>query len=63
VSLQREQLITSDGVPDLARAIITARDKFVARLVEGAVRERQDMRAQNLEQEEVRSLVALQLFD
>lgn len=59
MAFKREQLITGDRVPDLASAVITASDELVARLVEGAVRQRQDVSAEDLEQEEVAGLVAL----
>ena len=47
----------------LARAVVAARDEAVARLVEGAVGERQDVRSQDLEQVEVLVLVRLDLLD
>ena len=43
----------------LARAVVAARDEAVARLVEGAVGERQDVRSQDLEEVDVpQSLLA-----
>ena len=47
----------------LAGAIVAARDEAVARLVEGAVGQRQDVRSQDLEQVEVLVLVRLDLLD
>jgi hypothetical protein len=41
------------GVPDFAGAVVGAGDELVAALVEGAVRERQNVRPQNLEQVKV----------
>lgn len=58
VALEREQLISRYGVPDLAGAVVAACDEFVAGLVEGAVRQRQDVCSQDLEQEEVAGLIA-----
>lgn len=63
MSLQSEQLVSSDGVPDLAGAVVTARDELVARLVEGAIGEGEDMCTEDLEQKEVGCFVAFQLFN
>ena len=52
-----------EGAPHLARAVVAARDETVARLVEGAVRQREDVRAQDLEQVEALVLVRLLLLD
>lgn len=49
--------------PYLASAVIGAGDELVPRLVEGAVGERQDVRAQDFEKEEVAGVVALQALD
>jgi hypothetical protein len=62
VALQRQQLVPGYRVPHLARAVVTAGDELVARLVEGAVRQRQNMRPQNFKQKKVASLVAFQLL-
>jgi hypothetical protein len=59
MALEGQQLVTRDCVPDLASAIVTAGDELIAGLVEGAVRQRQDVCAEDLEQEEVAGLVAL----
>ena len=45
VPLQRQQLVPGDGVPHLAGAVVAACDEFVAGLVEGAVRQGEDVRA------------------
>lgn len=47
----------------LAGAVVGAGDELVPRLVECAVGERQDVRAQDLEEEEVAGVVALQALD
>ncbi len=63
MSLESQQLVAGDGVPDLAGAVVAAGDELVAGLVEGAVGERQDVRPENLEEKEVTRLVALQLLN
>lgn len=63
VSLERVQFVSGDCVPDLARAIVTTRNKLISRLVECAVGQGEDVRPEDLEQEEVTRLVALQLLD
>ena len=39
VLLETQQLTAALGVPDLARPVVAARDKFVSRLVERAIRQ------------------------
>lgn len=63
VTLERQQLITSDGVPHFASSVITTSDKLITRLIEGTIRKGQDMSTQNLEQEEVTAFIAFQLFN
>ena len=53
VPLERQQLLARQRVPHLAGAIVRAGDEAVARLVEGAVGERQDVRAEHLEEGEL----------
>lgn len=43
VSFEGEQLLSRVCVPDLARAIVAASDKFLACFVEGAIRKGQHM--------------------
>jgi hypothetical protein len=49
--------------PHLAGTVVTPSDELVARLVEGAVRQWQDVRSQNLEQIKIATLVALKLLN
>jgi hypothetical protein len=63
VSLQCQQLVTCDSVPDLACAIITTCYELISSLIECAVGEGQDVRAQDLEQEEVAAALHLLLLD
>lgn len=58
MSLEGQQLVARDGVPDLARAVVAARDEFVTRLVERTVCEGQNVRAKNLEQKEIARFIA-----
>ena len=53
VPLQRQHLLARQRVPHLARPIVRAGDEAVAALVESAVGERQDVRAQDLEEVKV----------
>ena len=48
---------------NLASAVIAAGDKFVARFVESAICQRQDVRPQNLEKKKVAAFVCFQLFN
>ena len=41
VLFETEQFAATLGVPDLASPIVASRDKLIARLVEGAIRQRQ----------------------
>ena len=59
VSLEGEQFVSSNRVPDLARAIVRACDELVAGFIEGAVCQGEDVSSQNLKQVKV---VALLLF-
>ena len=63
VLVERKQLLARVGVPDLARAVVAAGDEAVARLVEGAVGQRQDVSSQDFEEVEVLALVRLDLLD
>jgi hypothetical protein len=47
VSLQRQQLVTSDGIPDLTCAVVTASDEFVSALVKSTVRQGQNVSTKN----------------
>jgi hypothetical protein len=63
MSLQSQQLVSCDGIPNLAGAIVTASDEFVAGFVESTVGEGEDVGTQDLEEKEVGGFVALQLLD
>ena len=63
MALQSQQLVSRDGVPDLAGAVVTASDELVAGLVEGAVGKGEDVCAEDLEEEEVGGFVAFQLLN
>mmetsp|Transcript_11960 Transcript_11960/g.44456 ORF Transcript_11960/g.44456 Transcript_11960/m.44456 type:complete len:301 (-) Transcript_11960:16-918(-) len=63
MALQGQQLVAGHGVPNLARPIIAPGDKLVPALVEGAVREGQNVRPQDLEEVEVRAGLRLLLLD
>ena len=43
MTFERQQLITGDRIPYLARSIIAPRYELISRLVEGAVSQRQNM--------------------
>ena len=53
VLLKTQQFAATLGVPDLACPIVAARDKFVSRLVECAIRQRQQVRPQHRKQLEL----------
>jgi hypothetical protein len=61
VEVEAEQLLARVGVPDLAGAVIAARDKAVTVLVECAVSEGQQVSAQHFKERELLLLV-LQLL-
>lgn len=61
--LKREKFSSSDGIPDLAGAIVAARDKLVTSLVERAIGERQQVGPQDFEQLETLLLIFFELFD
>ena len=63
VPLESEQLIAARRRPDLARSIVAPRDELVPCLVERAVRQGQDVRAQDLVEVEVLTLVRLLLLN
>ena len=63
VLVEREQLFSGVGVPDLAGSIVRAGDEPIASLVEGAVRQGKQMGSQGLEQSELLHLVLKLLFD
>lgn len=48
VALERQQLLPSVGVPNFAGAIVGASDETIARLVKGAIGERQNVCPQDL---------------
>jgi hypothetical protein len=62
VSLESEQLVARYGVPDFAGAVVASSDELVARLVECAIGERQDMGSKDLEQEKITCFIAAELF-
>lgn len=62
VTLKREQLVPGDCVPDLAGPVVATGDELVARLVEGAVGEGQNVCAEYFKEEVIRALVAVQLL-
>ena len=51
--LETQQFAATLGVPDLACPIVAARDEFVSRLVECAIRQRQQVRPQHRKQLEL----------
>ena len=53
VLLETQQFAATFRVPDLARPIVAARDKFVSRLVECAIRQRQQVRPKHRKQLEL----------
>lgn len=61
--VEGEKLLPGVGVPDLARAVVAARDEFVPRLVERAICEGQQVRAQHLKETEALLLVLLLLLN
>ena len=63
VLIEGEQLLTGDGVPDLAGSVVGACDEFVSRLVECAIGQRKQMGSQDLVESELLLLVFLLLFD
>ena len=63
VLLQTQQLGSCLGVQHFASPVVRARDELVAGLVEGAVRQRQQVRAQHFEQLELLLLVFHLLLD
>ena len=63
MTFQSQQLVARDSIPNLTGAIITARDEFIARFVERTIGQRQNVSAQNLEQEEVAGFSGLQLLN
>ena len=63
VALERQQLGAALRVPHLARAVVRAGDELVARLVEGAIGQRQNVRGQALEERKPLVVAALGLFN
>lgn len=63
VLVEGKQFLARVRVPDLARAVVAARDELAAALVEGAVRERQKVRSKDLEKSELLHLVFLLFLD
>ena len=63
VSLEFECLGPFFRVPYFARAVVAARDELRAALVEAAVRQRQDVSLQKLEQMERRSTIRVEIHD
>jgi hypothetical protein len=61
--VEGEQFLAGVCVPDLARAIVGARNELVSALVEGTVGKGQQMGAKHLEQSELLLLVFQLLFN
>ena len=61
--VEREELLARVGVPDLAGAVVAARDEPRAALVEGAVGQREQVCSQHLEEAEALHLILLLLLD
>ena len=63
MALQRQQLVSRHCIPHFACSIIASSYEFISRFVESAVGEGQNVRPENLKQEEVTGVVILQLLD
>mmetsp|Transcript_42863 Transcript_42863/g.118517 ORF Transcript_42863/g.118517 Transcript_42863/m.118517 type:complete len:230 (-) Transcript_42863:8-697(-) len=63
MAIERQQLFATEGVPDTASAIVGTGDELRPRLVEGAIRKRQNVRAQNLEQVKSLRIFVVDLID
>ena len=63
VLVKRKQLLARVRVPHLARAVVAACDELAAAFVEGAIREREQVRSQHFEKPEALVLVLLLLLD
>ena len=61
--VKRKELLARVGVPHLARAVVAARDELAAAFVEGAIREREQVRSQHFEKAEALVLVLLLLLN
>eukprot|EP00760_Papus_ankaliazontas_P027369 PhM_4_TR329/c0_g1_i1/m.10261 len=62
VAFEAEQLVARQRIPHLTRAVVRPRDELITALVESAVRQRQDVRAEHFEEVERLTRVADHLF-
>ena len=61
--LEGQDLAAGDGVPDFAGPVVAACNELVARLIEGAICQRQQMRSQDLKETKLLLLVLHLLLD